>query len=635
MVCLYKRFLFLAATSILVLVSLHSSVSAQEFGVEEGMSEKDLLRMGNFRGALKKYLLLLDADKDNLEYKHIIAQCYLKINGDKSLAIPYLESVWKEDQSNPEVLADLAKANHFILEFDKAIKLFNEYMQLTTDPIAMAEAERQVEMCHNGKELIKYPLKITFENLGKKVNSPYPDFTPCVPNDESYLVFSSRRKGNRGNLLDYDGYYTSDVYMSRVKKGEFGKAANVGIVNSESDEEVGGISPEGGNVLIFVDDVFQNIFANIYLAEKKGRSLRSLQSVSGFVNTPTTIESSASITTDGQLLYFASNVQGGFGGMDLYVSRKMPDGSWGEAFNLGPQINTKYDEEYPSISYDGATLYFSTAGHTSMGGYDIFVSKRNVEKDQWASPANLGYPLNTAEDNMNISFSARWNRASETESNKYAYVSAYRKGGFGDLDIYRVNFNDVENQLSVIRGQIRKKVLIDYSVYKTIHYYTKGGKTIMVPDELHPWYDGRWAHESSKEVLVKPGYEYKTMLYFTKDGEQKAFSAKKFPKDNPEWTFVKIRNAEVKQKGYVAPKVLYEELPLPDTKMYITDINYGDRYTYVPSQKGNYVIILPSGKYELLIEPEGYQSKAIPLNIYDKGSYEAEIIKDYVFERED
>ena len=112
MVCLYKRFLFLAATSILVLVSLHSSVSAQEFGVEEGVSEKELLRMGNFRGALKEYLLLLDADKDNLEYKHIIAQCYLKINGDKSLAIPYLESVWKEDQSNPEVLADLAPKSH-------------------------------------------------------------------------------------------------------------------------------------------------------------------------------------------------------------------------------------------------------------------------------------------------------------------------------------------------------------------------------------------------------------------------------------------------------------------------------------------------------------------------------------------
>ena len=121
MVCLSKRFLFLTATSISVLVSLHSNVNAQEFGIEKGVSEKELLRMGNFRGALKDYLLLLDADKDNLEYKHIIAQCYLKINGDKSLAIPYLESVWEEDQSNPEVLADLAKANHFILEFDKAI----------------------------------------------------------------------------------------------------------------------------------------------------------------------------------------------------------------------------------------------------------------------------------------------------------------------------------------------------------------------------------------------------------------------------------------------------------------------------------------------------------------------------------
>ena len=556
------------------------------------------------------------------------------MHDDKSLSIPYLEAAWKGDQSNPMVLYHLAKGNHLVHNFDKAIQLFKEYMTLEKDATALEDVERQIEMCRNGKELIKFPLNITFENLGKKVNSAYPDFSPFVPNDESYLVFTSRRKGNRGNLLDYDGYYTSDVYMSRVKKGVFGKASNVGSVNTESDEEVAGISPEGGNVLIFVDDVFQNIYANIYLAEKKGRSIRSLQSVSGFVNTPTTLETSASITTGGQLLYFASNIKGGFGGMDLYVCRKMPDGSWGEAFNLGPDINTKYDEEYPTITYDGATLYFSSTGHTSMGGYDLFVTKRDFKNDKWGPPSNLGYPLNNADDNMTISFSAKWDMDTEMETNKYAYISAYRKGGFGDLDIYRITFTDVEGQLTALRGQVREKVLIDYSVHNTFYYYKKDEQVIKVPDALHPWYDESWALENTKEILVKPGFEYKTMLYFTKEGVQKAFSSKKFPQNNPEWTFVKIRNAEVKIKGYVAPKILYEELPLPEVIIYVTDLNYGNEYTYVPTEKGNYIMILPPGKYEMLIESDEYPPKIIPLHIYDKGSYKSEIVQDYVFQSE-
>jgi len=634
MACPLKQFLLLALAFTTAMTVGGKNAIAQEFGVQEGMSEKELFKMGNYRAALQGYLALLEKERDNLDYKYIIAQCYLNINDDKALAVPYLEAVWSADQSKPEVLLDLGRAYHMILEFDKAIELFKKYKELTNDPIVLEQTDRFIEMCQNGKELVKYPLDITFENLGKNVNSTYPDFTPRVPNDESYMVFTSRRKGNKGNLLDYDGYYTSDVYMSRVKKGVFKKAANVSNINTESDEEVAGISPDGNKVIVFVDDVFQNIYANIYISEKRGRSLRPLVSISDHVNTPTSIETSATITSDGQLLYFASNVKGGFGGMDLYVSRVLPDGTWGEAMNLGPTINTKYDEEYPSISFDGNKLHFSSTGHTSMGGYDLFVSKKDPEKNIWSTPANLGYPLNNAEDNMHISFSAIWDLDTEMERNKYAYISAYRKGGFGDLDIYRVTFRKVEEQLTAIRGEIREKVLIDYSVYKTFYYYTKGDKKIRVPEELYPWYDRSWKEDSKKEILVNPGYEYKTRLYFVKDGQQKAFSAKKYPKEDRDWNFVKIRSSEVKIKGYEAPKILYEELLLPETNIYVTDKENGDEFSYVASQKGRYIIILPPGKYEMMIDAVGYTPKVIPLNIYDKGSYKPEIIQDHIFEKD-
>jgi len=334
-------------------------------------------------------------------------------------------------------------------------------------------------------------------------------------------------------------------------------------------------------------------------------------------------------------LYFASNVKGGLGGMDIYVSRILPDGTWGEAMNLGDEINTQYDEEFPTISQDGNTLHFSSTGHTSMGGYDLFVSRRDADTHAWSSPSNLGYPLNDAGDNMHISFSATWDMDSEKERNKFAYISAYRKGGFGDLDLYRVTYGAVEERLTAVRGEIREKVLIDYSVRKTFYYYSKEDRKMKVPEELHPWYDKSWTEESKKEIIVKPGHEYRTMLYYAKDGEQKAFSTKKYPKDNLEWEFVKIRSSEVKIKGYIAPKIRYEELPLPGSTIYVTNNQTGDEYTFITSQKGKYILILPTGKYEMMIEATGYKPKVIPLNIYGKGSYKAEIVTDHVFEKEE
>ena len=103
---------------------------------------------------------------------------------------------------------------------------------MVKDASDIERVERKIEMCFNAIELTKYPLDVSFENLGEKINSAYPDFSPFVPADESYLVFTSRRKGNRGNMLDYDGFYTSDLYMSTVKKGAFYKAANISIINT-------------------------------------------------------------------------------------------------------------------------------------------------------------------------------------------------------------------------------------------------------------------------------------------------------------------------------------------------------------------------------------------------------------------
>jgi len=609
---------------------------------EEGLSVKDLFKNGNYGVALKGYLEMLKKDPDNIEHKHKIGVCYLYINGDKSQAIPYLEEVIKQNKYDPEVLFDLGKAYQYDLRFDDAIKYFNKYKvraryknqnpnRERSDTEGVDKADRQIEMCHNGKELIKYPIDVTFENLGKNINSPFPDYSPFIPEDESFLVFTSRRRGNRGNLIDYDGFNTSDIYLCKVTKGVFSKAQNITLINTESDEEAAGISPDGQNILVFVDDVFQNIYGNIYLSAKRGKSFQKITSIGENINSNSSVETAASITSDGVLLYFASDRKGGYGGTDLYVSKKLPDGEWGIPVSLGPEINSKYNEDYPIISYDGKTMYFSSEGHTSMGGYDIFKSEYNEETGNWQSPTNIGYPINTPDDNMNISFSAAWDNDTETARNKYAYISAYREGGFGDMDIYRVTFNSVESRLTAIRGSIVAKIPADNSEHITYYYYKKNDKTIALPEECHPWYDKSWTFKESKKVKVRPGYQYKTSLYFDKGGVSKVFSSKKYPKNDPSYVFVNLKTTPVKKKDYIPLEQTFEMKPLPNALITLTNKENGEEFSYMPAKTGNYVIIIPPGKYNIMVDVTGYKLVSEDIVVLGKNAFKAEIIKDFVF----
>ncbi len=612
-----------------LIIGLNTSV-AQQLSNEHGLSPKELFKSRNYVTALPEYLKMVEKDPENMDFKYKLAQCYLYIDDDKSRVIPLLEEVCSKEKYKLEALFDLGRAYHLNLEFDKAIKAYTDYKSQSNDAAA-EKTDRQIEMCYNGKELIKYPLNVTFENLGKYVNSPYPDFSPFTPEDEAILIFTSRRKGNKGGLMDYDGFYTSDIYLANVKAGNFKRAQNISVINTELDEEAAGISPKGDKILVFVDDIYQNIYGNIYISEKRGKSFQKLTSIGENVNDNSSIETSASITSDDKILYFASDKKGGFGGTDIYMSKKLPDGSWGKAVNLGPKINTKYNEDYPSISSDGMTMYLSSEGFTSMGGFDLFKSTFDEENQSWSTPTNIGYPVNTPDDNMNISFSAAWDSDQEKASSRYAYIAAYRKEGFGNLDIYRVTFNKVEPKLTAITGTVTTKILIESSTYKTFHVYRKGEVELTIPDECHPWFDKNWKFAETKKVKVKPGYTYKTAIYFDSNGKQKVFSSKKYPKNNSLYEFKQVKNSLVKIPNYVAPEKKYKFQPITDAMLIVTDKNNMNEYTYTPSRSGRYVIILPPGSYNIFVDVPGFKPVSEDFELLGKSSFRAEITKDYVF----
>lgn len=421
----------------------------------------DLLSQGNFEVALEEYLLLLEEDSTNPTYHYRAAVCYLNSNFDKSKAIPHLQKVMQGGKFDNNAYYLLGRAYHYANKFDDAIRMFVKYNESVGGTAATEqEVNKQIEYCLNAKELMKFPQNVKFENLGPNINTVYPDYYPFVPTDESFIVFNSRRDDGSEKLSN--GSFDANVFISTVMNGEFQKATQVqkNINTKGGNEEVIGLSAKGDIMLLYYENKISN--GNIFITNEVSEMEFGAPVILESAINSRDHEIAASISKDGNTIYFASDRAGGMGGTDIYVSRKLPIGGWGPAQNLGGTVNTEWDEDFPNISPDGLMLYFSSKGHTSLGGYDIFSATFNPATKNFENVRNMGYPLNTVNDDLNF-------RASESGRN--GYIAAIRPGGIGDFDIYRVTLLDVESRYTVIKGMVKNsdaaKTITDVSISVT------------------------------------------------------------------------------------------------------------------------------------------------------------------------
>ena len=401
------------------------------------------MKWGNYEGALDDYLSLLKKDPKNESYNYNVGVCYLNSNINKAKALPYFEIITRNPNCDPDAWYLLGRSYQFAYRFDDAMNVFAKYKVAGKGkPENIKDVDRHIQDCINAKERIKFPMDVTFENLGKNVNSQYADYDPFIPKDESYIVFNSKRPVGENEVRD-DGTYQATIYHARVQNGVYSKAAVIGppVTKGEGNEEVIGLSSAGDKMLLYYT---KNGTGDIYMSLKNDKGFNKANLLDENVNSKGH-EIAASVTGDGNAIYFASDRPGGHGGVDIYASRVLPNGSWGPAENLGPEINTALDEDFPNISTDGKTLYFSSKGHTSMGGYDIFKADWDNAVNKWGAVKNIGYPINTPDDNTNLRMA---------EGGRYGYISALREGGLGDYDIYRVTFNEIETEYTVINGHI-------------------------------------------------------------------------------------------------------------------------------------------------------------------------------------
>lgn len=393
----------------------------------------------NYLMALPIYKEVLKEDKNNLDVNFKIGQCYLNTNINKAEAIKYFEVCSKNPKTTTEVWYLLGLAYRLGSKIDDAIKAFEKYKEL--EPKKKKLADRQIEICNNAKALMLNPVNVSFSNLGKEINSEFADYYPWITQDESFLAFTTRRKGTTAGKLEVDGYYASDVYTSKLENGKWTKAENAGAkINSSLDEQVIGLKADGSEMLIYIDHIDK--FGDIYSSVKKNGAFTKYLPFPEYINKKT--EHSASVSADGNTLFFV-RAESRSEQTDIFMCRKLPNGKWSEPFQLGEEVNTTYNEDFPYLSTDGVTLYFSSEGHNSMGGFDLFKSVWNPEENTWSKAENLGYPVNTTDDDRSISL---------TPDNRVGYISALRPGGLGDLDLYRIKFNDIDQKVTLYLGNV-------------------------------------------------------------------------------------------------------------------------------------------------------------------------------------
>jgi outer membrane protein OmpA-like peptidoglycan-associated protein/tetratricopeptide (TPR) repeat protein len=398
-------------------------------------SRPELQNAGNpfFKEALPNLMKAQEFNPDHALLNYMIAFGYFCLDPQHDNYVKYFEKAYK---LNPNVTLDekyyMAWGYQLNLKWDDAIKEYKEMLvDLNKDPkqhgVWIEDVNKKIGECTYGKTYTASPQRVFIDNVGGAINSTYPDYGALITADESMMIFTSRRNTSTGGKLDESQEYFEDIYVSYKKDGQWTPAQNLGsIVNQEEHDATAGLSHDG--TLLYLYRFKDKDGGDIYESSLKGSAWTKPERMNKNVNSDKH-ESTVSLSYDDKQLFLISDKKGGLGDRDLYVSTLDAKGKWAEAVNCGPVLNTKYAEEGIFMHPDGKTMYFSSKGHSTMGGFDIF--KSELKDGKWGAPVNLGYPINTPHDDVFFCINA---------SGRRGYYASAKQGGLGEKDIYVITF---------------------------------------------------------------------------------------------------------------------------------------------------------------------------------------------------
>lgn len=405
----------------------------------EKLNEGNLhIQNAEYGAALADYLAADSLNPNNADLNAKIGVCYLNVVG-KAKCLTYFRLAHALDKSvSKRIDYFLARGYQLNSQWDSAITEYTLALKSASGK-DKEEIGKYISECMNGQDLCSKPVNVTLENLGSNINSLYSDFHPLVTGDGRTLLFTSSRHSNMSTEVNpVTGEYTSDIMTSQCRSGIWDTAEALDPpVNTVDNDEGLYITPNGKELYVLRENRGGDIYKSTY-TDYKGWTLPvaisdSINSIYG--------ESSLCFSPDGKTIYFVSNRPGGIGGKDIYSATKVNDSSWSSPVNLGNTVNTPYDEDGVFMNPDGKTLFFSSKGHNTMGGYDVFMTR--LDSGKWSVPVNLGYPINTPDDDVYF-----------TTSNNGLYGYYARNTDNNRLDIYRVTMTAFMPKERVVKGSI-------------------------------------------------------------------------------------------------------------------------------------------------------------------------------------
>lgn len=393
-----------------------------------------------YEKALKYFLQLNEIKPNDPYYNLVLGICYSYYPDEREQSLVYLSKAKELSPDFDQVDLYLGRAQYKNQKFNEAISTLQDLLaKEESDQVTEDEANKIIAYCKNALLITGDTLyNITIKNLGDVINTEDDEYVPLVTSNESTLIFTYRgekslggKMNNKGEVDD-EGDYFEDIMMTKKSPDDWMYDEDiwldpVGIesLNSDLSDACIALSVDGQTLFLYKSDKTSG--GDIYYSVLDSTTWGKPQPILGDVNTKNW-EGSVSIASDGMVLYFSSDKPGGFGGRDLYRADKRADGTWGNVTNLGPSINTPLNDDSPFLHLDRRTLYFSSEGHNSMGGYDVFYSVK--DNDNWLDPVNMGAPVNTTENDMFYV---------ATSDGKHGYYSSdHGEGHQGRQDIYRV-----------------------------------------------------------------------------------------------------------------------------------------------------------------------------------------------------
>lgn len=446
---------------ILILLSFSTiflTIKAQESFNQQFLEANTLIEENQYNVALPIWLKLQAENPDNFNINYKVGLCYIHSSNHKAKALDYLVKAVQNTSKNYDPFSSsekkapiksyfyLARAYHIHNEIDNAMLNYNSFIEKASKKhYLLSDANHGIEQCKNARQAMANPVNIKVNSMGAVINSEYGDYSPVLSIDESTVYFTSRRV--RKDSSNYyikdinDGKHYEDIYVAHNYDGVWHEPELIGI-NTEGHEATVNLSADGQTLFIYKDD---NGDGNIYISKLEGEEWTAPFKLGSNINLESR-ETHAHISPDGNYLYFVSDRKGGLGGQDIYMCKKLPNGEWAKAQNMGNVINTPYDEDGIFVHPDGKTIYFSSKGHTSIGGYDIFSSVMD-DAGNWSKPENMGYPVNSTDDDVFFVTSA---------DGKRGYYSSFKEDGFGEKDIYQISLEDAsEKPVTLLTGIIR------------------------------------------------------------------------------------------------------------------------------------------------------------------------------------